>query len=218
MKKVAILSSDPAHPVRPWLERWAADHQGRAEISLVQRKAELGSGDFLFLVSCSELVEPEVRDRFGHTLVLHASDLPRGRGWSPHVWSVIEGADSLCVTLLDAADPVDSGAVWHQVRVPLDGTELYDEINAAVFEAELMLMDWALDHCEAATPRPQEGEASWHRRRRPADGQIDPEESIAESFDRLRVADPDRYPAFFDLRGQRYKIVLEKLGPTPSDS
>lgn len=218
MKKVAILCSDPSHPVMPWLERWSRDHQHEAEITLVHRKAELDSGDLLFLVSCSELIEPTVRERFRHALVLHASDLPRGRGWSPHVWSILEGADSLCVTLLDAADPVDSGAIWHQLPVQLDGSELCDEINEALFRAEIALMDWAIQNCDKSAPRAQEGEPSYFPRRRPADSRVDPQLSLAELFDLLRVADPDRYPAYFDLRGHRYAIRLEKLGPTPTDS
>ena len=218
MKKLSILCSDPSHPVMPWLLRWTAENRDRAEIGIVHKKAELGSGDILFLISCSELVEPEVRSRFRHALVIHASDLPHGRGWSPHIWSILEGADSLCVTLLDADDPVDSGAIWQQVRIDLDGSELHDEINAALFDAEIALMDWALANVDRTAPRPQHGEPSYYSRRRPADSRIDPHKSLAEAFELLRVADPDRYPAFFDLRGHRYKIRLEKIGPIPSDS
>ena len=36
--------------------------------------------------------------------------------------------------------------------------------------------------------------------------------SIAEQFDLLRVADPQRFPAFFDLRGHRYLVRIEKAG------
>jgi spore coat polysaccharide biosynthesis predicted glycosyltransferase SpsG len=34
--------------------------------------------------------------------------------------------------------------------------------------------------------------------------------SIAEQFDLLRVVDPEHYPAFFDYRGKRYIIKMEK--------
>lgn len=208
---VSILCTDPRHPVNEWLERWIVAVADRADARLCRDRGEVGSGDFLFLVSCQQLVGDEVRNRFRHTLVLHASDLPAGRGMSPHVWALIGGARELVLTLLDARDPVDSGDIWQQRRIPLQGGELYDEINAALFDAELELMSWAIDHCDGARPRPQSGEPSFYRRRTPEDSRIDPQRPIAEQFDLLRVADPQRYPAFFEYRGRRYKILIERM-------
>jgi len=53
---------------------------------------------------------------------------------------------------------------------------------------------------------------SYYRRRTPDDSRLDPSRSIAEQFDLLRVADPQRFPAFFDLRGHRYVVRIEKAG------
>jgi methionyl-tRNA formyltransferase len=93
-----------------------------------------------------------VRARFRHALVIHASDLPKGRGWSPHIWSILRGDDHLTVSLPVADDPVDSGAIFTREIVPLAGTELYDEVHRKLFEAELRLMTWALDACDRVTP------------------------------------------------------------------
>ena len=72
-------------------------------------------------------------------------------------------------------------------------------------------MSWALDHCDTATPRKQSGESSYFRKRSPQDSRIDPSRPLADSFDLLRVADPERYPAFFEHRGQTYRIRIDKL-------
>jgi methionyl-tRNA formyltransferase len=211
MTSVSILCTDPAHPVNPWLDRWVAAHADRATSRIYRDLAELEGGDILFLVSCHQIVRKPVRDRFKHTLVLHASALPQGRGMSPHVWQILQGADALTVTLLNAEDALDSGDIWHQVQLRFDGTELHDEIHAKLFDAELQLMTWALDHCETSTPRKQSGESSFFRRRVPEDSRVDPERPLAESFDLLRVADPERYPAFFEYRGQKYRLRIDKL-------
>jgi methionyl-tRNA formyltransferase len=34
---------------------------------------------------------------------------------------------------------------------------------------------------------------------------------LAEQFDLQRICDPERYPAFFELHGHRYKLTLDKL-------
>lgn len=217
MMRITILCSDPNHPVMPYLERWRTEHGAAHDIRLVGKVADAGEGDLLFLVSCTEIVKPEVRARFRHALVLHASDLPEGRGWSPHIWSVLRGDESLTLSLLAAADPVDTGDIYRQEKIPLDGTELCDEINRKLFEAELRLMSWALAHAGDTPPRAQAGEASYWPRRTPEDSRIDPSLPLAQVFDRLRVADPIRYPAFFDYRGARYVLRLEKVETSHED-
>jgi methionyl-tRNA formyltransferase len=34
---------------------------------------------------------------------------------------------------------------------------------------------------------------------------------LGEAFDLLRVADPERYPAFFEHRGRTYRIRIDPL-------
>lgn len=211
MSSIEVICSDPAHPVLVPLRRWCERHGAR----LVSSTQELSGADFLFLVSCQSLLPASLRARYRYCLVLHASALPQGRGMSPHIWQVLQGATQITVSLLDAADPVDSGAIWQQGRFELDGTELYDEINAKLFDCELHLMDWALAHCDSSAPSTQQGEPSYYRRRGRDDSRIDPSLSIAEQFNQLRVADAERYPAFFELHGQRYEIVLKKAEKTP---
>lgn len=214
--KITLLCSDPGHPVNTHIQRWMAARAGEHEISLVRRKTELPGGELLFLVSCSEIIGAPERARYASTLVLHASDLPRGRGWSPHVWEILGGATSLTVTLLEAADKVDSGRIWKKVTVPVPLHALWDEINELLFAAELDLIDFAVDNFRDITPTPQSDdvEPTYYRRRTPEDSRIDPNLSLSEQFDRLRVCDPQRFPAFFELHGHRYKLALEKIdGP-----
>jgi len=214
--KITVLCSSRAHPVFPHLERWRAAQADRHQVALVEAVAQveaLGRGDILFLISCHEILPPRLRALYRAALVIHASDLPRGRGWSPLVWQILEGRNDIPVTLLEAADPVDSGAIWHQVWLHFQGHELVDEIHAALFAAELELMDYAVANLGSVCPRPQIGEPSHYRRRLPEDSRLDPKRSLAEQFNLLRVADPDRYPAFFDHLGQRYALRISKMEP-----
>lgn len=209
--RVDVLCTDPKQGVNAWLERWTAQAAPRARIKVHRDHRTLGGGDFLFLVSCHQIIRADVRDRYRHTLVLHASALPQGRGMSPQVWQILEGKGGFTVSLLEAHDELDCGRIWQQRDVDVPPTDLVDEINARLFDAEIELMDWALANCDKAQPWPQAGTPSYYRRRTPDDSRIDPELPIVDQFDLLRVADPDRYPAFFDHRGQRYRIRIDKL-------
>lgn len=204
---VDVLCTDPRHPVRPYLEAWCSRHHGAR---LCTNSEELRGGDFLFLISCQELIGEPIRTRYRHSLVVHASDLPQGRGMSPHVWQILAGMNEITVSLLQAADPFDTGAIWAKRSFKLEGHELCDEINAALFAQEIALMDWALAHCDSLSPQEQVGTPTYYKRRTPDDCRIAPEKSLAEQFDLLRTADPARYPAFFDFRGCRFQITLSK--------
>ena len=218
--KITVLCSSQTHPIYPVLVRWCTEHSVTHQVSLAERIAQveaLGTGDLLFLISCSEVAPASVRDLYRACLVVHASDLPGGRGWSPLIWQILAGRNDIPVTLLEAADPVDSGAIWHQVWLRFEGHELVDEIHAALFTAELSLMDYAIDHLAEIAPRAQQGEATYYRRRTPEDSRLDPLRPLAEQFNLLRVADPERYPAFFDYQGHRYEVRITKTGANPPD-
>lgn len=212
--KVTILTSSADHPVYQELEQWIA-HRPDHEVRLTTSLDEVLSGDVLFLVSCKHLVHSPVRERFGATLIVHASDLPEGRGMSPHIWQILEGKEAIVVTLLEAEDQLDTGRIWAQRTMRFAGHELFDEINEALFDATLELMDEALDGFETILPRDQVGEPSaLYRTRSPADSELDPVRSIEEQFDLLRVADSQRFPAFFHHRGTRYTMEIRKA-PEP---
>lgn len=211
MLQVVILCTDPRHPVNPHLERWAASVTRAASVRIARNVGDVGSGDFLFLVSCQEIVSAAVRERFRHTLVLHASALPKGRGMSPHVWQLLEGRTQITLTLLNAEDELDSGDVWQQRDIHIPRSALFEEISQALFEAEVELLDWAIQHCDRSAPRAQEGFPTRYRRRTPKDSAIDPDKPLREVFDLIRVSDPERYPAHFTLHGRAFRIRLEPL-------
>ena len=186
---------------------------GVHQVELVRKKSELSGGDILFLISCSEIVSVTDRAAYRTSLVLHASDLPHGRGWSPHIWQLIDGATEITLSLLEAEDRVDSGRIWKKLKFPVPKHALWDEINKCLFEAEVELIDFAVREFKTVSPTTQDPsiQPSYYPRRTPADSQIDPSQSIASQFDRIRVCDPNRFPAFFELHGRKYKLILEKI-------
>ena len=211
--EISILCTEPNHPVIKSLHAWIDDMSSKSHSAiLVFDKADLQGGDILFLVSCSQMIRNAERKKYTATLVLHASDLPKGRGWSPHIWSILDGANQITVSLLEASEPVDSGAIWLKTNFTLEGHELLPEINAKLFAAELLLMTQAVEQFEAIKPIEQVGDpGAYMSKRSPADSQLDPNKTIAEQFELLRVVDSQRYPAFFGYRGKQYLIKIEKV-------
>ena len=201
--KIEILCPSVTHPVVATLKSWVQNQEESVSAALLHNRQELSSGDILFLISCTELIGSEIRDRYRHVIVLHGSDLPEGRGWSPHIWSIIRGQDKIVVSALSAEDAVDSGPIWAKATFDIAKYALFDEINAAFFRTEIELMEVVKRMVlEGKEPIPQpEAAASYCPRRTPADSEIDNQRSISEQFDLIRTCDLDRFPAFFQLHG-----------------
>ncbi|WP_396439425.1 formyltransferase family protein [Limnohabitans sp.] len=210
--KITLLCSDVKHPVNAYLRAWMDTLQGVHEVELGQRKSDLTGGEMLFLVSYSEIIDAKVRDMYLVTLVLHASDLPKGRGWSPHIWEIVNGAETITLSLLEAEDKVDSGRIWKKLDIPVPKNALWNEINHLLFEAEVEMINFAVENFGTASPSLQKAteNASYYPKRTPADSRIDVNKSIAEQFDLIRVCDPNRFPAYFEHLGFRYTLKLEK--------
>ena len=211
--QISILCSDQGHPVVENLRGWVEDMSLKGHVvSFVFDKADLPGGDVLFLVSCSQIIRDSDREKYIATLVLHASDLPKGRGWSPHIWSILNGESQIVLSLIYAAEHVDSGSIWLKTTILLDGHELLDEINEKLFDAELYLMTKAVENFSDIQPRVQIGDpGEYMKRRTPADSRIDPHKSIAEQFNLLRIVDSERYPAFFEYQGNKYLLKIERV-------
>ena len=211
--KITVVCSESTHPVYAYLAEWINENRKAHEISFICRLSDLKGGDILFLVSCSDIVRANERGLYKSCLVLHASDLPQGRGWSPHVWEIMGGAEKITVSLLEAEDEVDSGKVWKKITRPIPKHALWNEINDILFAAEIELINFAINNFEKIKPQAQISsvEATYYRRRKPKDSLINPELSIADQFDLIRVCDSERYPAYFEMYGQRFKLTLEKI-------
>ena len=215
---VVILSTDPQHPVNHSLRGWKSlTVKNGHKVRIESNPDNVGSGDILFLVSCSVFITEEIKKKFKAVLVLHASDLPDSRGWSPHVWSILAGSNDITVCLLEASEPVDTGDIWLKKHFKLEGHELLDEINAALFSVELELMTEAVESFDQISPEKQPAIVNRSlikptlRKRTADDSCLDVDKSILEQFNLLRVVDSDRYPAYIEHLGQRYKITIEKV-------
>jgi methionyl-tRNA formyltransferase len=211
---VDIVISDHKHPLWSVVSAWARSRPER-QIHMLQELAQAGGGDSLIMVACKEIAKPEVRNRYRRCFVTHASDLPEGRGWSPAVWDILRGQDRLVLALIEAADPVDSGRVFQKFRAPVQPTDLHDDISRALGKLVVCALDFVLANPNAE-PVSQTGEPTWYRKRTPEDSRLDPAQSIESQFNLLRVCDAERYPAFFELHGERFQLIIQKSSRTRS--
>jgi methionyl-tRNA formyltransferase len=187
--------------------------EGGDDAVLCRSYEEIPEGAVAFYLSCHRVAPRDVLARNRRNLVVHASDLPEGRGWSPLTWQILEGRGRIAVCLLEAAAEVDAGPVIYKEHLAFAGHELIDEMRGALAELSLALCRRFLSEPLPPEGALQRGAATYWPRRHPEDSALDPDKTIAEQFERLRVADNERYPAYFEWRGHTYRLRIDKLPP-----
>ena len=208
------ILSDAGSWLAPYVEDLVGGWESEGHMVRLSNVVEQAApADFCFCLSFSDIVTAEFRRQYQHTLVVHESDLPQGRGWSPMTWQILARNSRIPITLFEAVDAIDAGPIYLQEWIELRGTELSPEWRRLQAQAtQRLCARWVeLYPSILANARQQVGEGSTYPRRRPVDSELDPNKSLAEQFDLLRVVDNDRYPAFFEMRGRRYRIRIDPL-------
>ena len=100
-------------------------------VNLVYSNKKVNKGDILFLLSCNRIFKQ--LDLNKHNIVVHESDLPKGKGFSPLTWQILEGKKSIPISLFEATSKFDSGEVYFKDSIELNGDELIDEIRNKQF-------------------------------------------------------------------------------------
>jgi methionyl-tRNA formyltransferase len=184
--------------------------QGGDYAALCRTNDKVQEGVVAFYLGCIHITPPDVIARNRYNLIVHESDLPKGRGFAPMTWQILEGKDEIPICLIGAAAEVDTGCIMIRDVIRLEGHELCGEWRLLQGRKTIELCLRFLNAPAPPEGQRQKGSPSTYRRRRPQDSRLDPEKTIAEQFNLLRVVDNDRYPAFFDYKGHRYKVLIEK--------
>jgi len=147
--------------------------------------------DLLFAVSWRYRIPASIygRARRG-AFLFHDSLLPRNRGFSPTVWSMIRGEKQTGATLLQMTDEIDGGPIVDQRPVVIEEHDtiatMLPKVTAAyldILETNLpMLIDGSF--CR----RPQDStKATYCRKRHPGDAQIAWQRSSIEIHNLIRA-------------------------------
>ena len=183
------------------------------EIEIVSTHESCSGGDFLFALSYPKVIPEETRSLYGYCFVLHGSNLPDGRGWSPVTWQILDGETLFTMSLINMSEPVDSGEIVAQREFEVKKNLLFDEISSAIGYVQADLIEASLRMTpEQLMGAKQKVTPSYFGRRSPSDSEIDPHRPLSEQWDQLRVADPSRYPSFFNFLGHKYLLKVERYG------
>lgn len=150
--------------------------------------------DMIISIYYRTIITPAVIDRVkGRIFNAHPSLLPRHRGCSSIPWAMIEGDKETGVTFHYIDEGIDTGPIIAQMPTPIDPTDTQATLQARLAGLVVRYFPLAFERVRAwELGCAQVGQSSYHSRRCPYDGQIDPAWPIGkiERFIRAMIYPP----------------------------
>lgn len=179
----------------------------------VHDRNNIPRGDVCFLLSCSNIIGEVFLRRNQHNIVVHASNLPEGKGFAPLQWQVLEGKNDIVITLFEAVKDLDAGPYYIKSRLKFDGTELHDELRRKLAEKIIEMCMEFIEKRHQLIAIPQTGKETFYRKRNVKDDELDINKTIEEQFNHFRIANNEQFPLYFFFKGQKYIIKIYKDEP-----
>lgn len=166
--------------------------------------------DVVFILGFTKIIKSELLLNNSLNLVIHESNLPEGKGFSPVQWQVLEGANQIIVSLIEAGDKVDSGDIILQDILQLNGYELWPEIREKQALVTVKLIIEFLNIFPEYVKRPQKGKETFYAKRTDKDDELNVDKTLREQFNLLRIANNEEYPLHFFIDDKKYTVKIYK--------
>ena len=180
------------------------------KINLFYHPKKIRKYDIVFLLGYTKILKDDFLNSNNLVLVVHESNLPKGKGFAPIQWQILEGKNKITFSLIEAASKFDSGDIIDQEELTLSGLELYDEIRFKQAKITFRLIKRFLKKYPKYDKTKQTGESSFYRKRNAKDSELDINLSIKNLFPLLRVVNNEKWPAFFKINGSKYILKIYK--------
>ena len=180
------------------------------DVDVYRDELEMPSADISVFISCTKLVSADGLKKSNSNIICHPSDLPKGRGFAPIAWDVLNGESKITFSLFEASIEADAGFIYDKKIVNLSGTELNDDLRKIQADVTYAMILEYISKYPKNKSSAQEGEGSWYRKRTPKDSELDVNKTIIEQMNLLRIVDNDLYPAFFFYKDEKFEITIRK--------
>lgn len=166
--------------------------------------------DIGFILSYFKILDTKFLMNNKRNYVIHESELPKGRGWAPLFWQILEGKNKIPIVLFEADNKIDTGKIYFKDYINLEGHELYREIRTLQAQITTEMCFRFLSDLHKIKPYKQTGIPSYYPKRTRKESKINIQKSIAEQFNLLRTVDNEKFPAYFYHRGCKYILKIER--------
>ncbi|MBI4125639.1 MAG: methionyl-tRNA formyltransferase [Deltaproteobacteria bacterium] len=161
----------------------------------------------LFFLHWSWKVPAEIVQQY-ECVGFHPADLPFGRGGTPVQNLILRGFKETKLSAFRMTEAMDAGPVYLKESLSLEGRA--EDIYRRMTETASRMIAKIIE--QEPVPVPQTGEVVVFKRRRPAESEIPPLDSLNKLYDFIRMLDTPDYPkAFIEHNGLRHEFSEARL-------
>jgi methionyl-tRNA formyltransferase len=204
---VVFLLDKSNNWIEPFVEKYV---ENKTNFKVEYNHSKIKNNDIVFILGYTKIFDNNFLSANRLNLVVHESALPKGKGFAPIQWQILEGKNEIVFTLFEAIKEVDAGDIFMQKKVVFNGYELFDEIREIQGRKTIELIDEFLKKYPNIKKTTQSGEATVYSKRKDKDDMLDVNQTIKEQFNHLRVANNNDYPVWFEIDGHKYNLRIYK--------
>lgn len=211
MFNITILS-DKNSWINKYIPQLINDLETKHQVFWCHDFIDIPNGDIAIFLGCYSIVNKQILAKNTNNIVVHASDLPKGRGWAPLTWQILEGKNKIPVVLFEAVEEMDAGVVYIKDHIEFDGTELCNKIREKQAENAIKLTKKFVSEYPDILKKgiSQKGMPTFYKKRTSESSELDINKTIKEQFNLFRIVDNNDYPAFFIFKNKKYIIKIEE--------
>lgn len=172
------------------------------------------SEDIIFVLNYDKVIPKKIFSKFKlGMIVIHSTDLPKGRGWAPIYYSISNNEPEYVITALKIAEKVDSGNFLIKLRIKkpkfISNEDLrsIDEDGTIIVVKELIKkLDSTSYNCFQGVEQ-DANLASYNPKRKPSDNEIDGYCQLNKSILSILASNEVNYPAYVVLEGEKIYLT-----------
>lgn len=172
-----------------------------------ERPDILLSVNYLFLIEHDLINYPKKID-----INVHGSLLPKYRGRTPHVWSIINNEKETGITAHLITGECDKGAIIIQKRIPLERDDTGGSVLLKFKKIYPVIIDEVITGVQNDSLQIEEQDetrATYYPKRTPNDGEINWNWQRERIYNWVRAMAPPEYPGAFFFEKNK-KVVVKK--------
>lgn len=218
--RVGIRDADVPHFSEESLEQLRAAFENRVIVGSAESLlTQAATADVVISLGWRTLIPADRRLGSAQWINVHPALLPRYRGYHPVPYVIINGENRHGVTAHLMVDEVDAGDIILQEAFDVSPfmtlrslQHLARELMPDFLRRLLRILESGV---QMSQPNPMSDDVVLAPRRTPSDAEVQPETSVADAYAQFRASDPERFPTYVTLFGERVYISFSRAESSP---
>ncbi len=206
--KVTFLFDEKNDWIKNFLYKSFKKKSRRYLFKIESNFKKIKNQNIVFILNYTKILPKSFLLKNNLNLVVHTSALPKGKGFAPLQWQILENKTKIPICLLEADEKFDSGAIIERGHFFLNGTELNTQLRNIQAVEIIKIINKFLKKYPNFKRLKQIGKSTYYRRRYSKDSKLDINISLRKNFNLLRIVDNEKYPAYFEYKGKKYIIKI----------